>query len=314
MYSYDFIKTIIKVYDNRKRLNMTVNMTVNEIGIFYEISKQSIYNWLKGNLKLNKNKRVFVRSIHKDKKYIEYVIKYVKENPQFIIKDLLRNLILLFETGITKQTIYNILKRENITRKIVQVNKYPHTQEKYESEIKKLQKMIKNRKDRIISIDETSIQLNIKCKYGWSLKGDKCIIKSPHRNKNVRYSLLFAISKKRVIKYYLKEGTINGEDYKKFIEEVDKKYKIYKYLMDNARIHHTKIINENVKKKFIYNVPYSPEFNPIEYVNNELKRQIKMKDIKNENELKIFIEMFIKRSQKDGYDRYFEKSYKNLGI
>ncbi len=41
MYSHDFIKVILKVYNNLKRLNMTVK----KIASFYEISKQSIYNW-----------------------------------------------------------------------------------------------------------------------------------------------------------------------------------------------------------------------------------------------------------------------------
>ncbi len=31
------------------------------------------------------------------------------------------------------------------------------------------------------------------------------------------------------------------------------------------------MINNNIKSKMIYNIPYSPQFNPIEHVNNELK-------------------------------------------
>ena len=53
----------------------------------------------------------------------------------------------------------------------------------------------------------------------------------------------------------------------------------YKYLLDNVVIHKTKIISENLRKNMIYNIPYSPQFNPIEYVNNELKRQIKLVEI-----------------------------------
>jgi len=37
MYSIDFINMIIKVYNNRK----TLNMTVSQIATFYEISRQA---------------------------------------------------------------------------------------------------------------------------------------------------------------------------------------------------------------------------------------------------------------------------------
>jgi len=43
---------------------------------------------------------------------------------------------------------------------------------------------------------------------------------------------------------------------------------------DNARIHHYKKFTtyvNSIKRKVIYNVPYTPIFNPIEYVFNSLK-------------------------------------------
>jgi transposase-like protein len=64
----------------------------------------------------------------------------------------------------------------------------------------------------------------------------------------------------------------------------------------------------------IYNISYSPQFNPIEYVNNELKRQIKTENIKNESELRIFMKGFIKENNKKRYMGYFEKAYKLMGI
>jgi transposase-like protein len=64
----------------------------------------------------------------------------------------------------------------------------------------------------------------------------------------------------------------------------------------------------------IFNVPYSPQFNPIEYVNNELKRQIRTQNIQNKKELIKFLELFIKKSSKKGFKNYFKKSYDLLGI
>ena len=75
---------VLKAYNNKK----SIGMTVTEIAIFYEISKQTIYNWIKGKYDVsNKNKRVYVRKVNEtDSLYKEYVINYVKKNPQFNIK------------------------------------------------------------------------------------------------------------------------------------------------------------------------------------------------------------------------------------
>ena len=312
MYSFDFISIVLKAYNNRT----TLNMTVVQIATFYEVSKQSIYNWIGCNYNLNKNnKRIYIRKNSEyDKKYIKYVLSYVNKNPQFIMKNLLQQLNLLFGINVCKNTIYMILKKNNITRKIVQINKYPHSTDKYLTDLKRLQKEIKNRKKRIISIDETAINIDNIGNYGWSDRGKRCIINKKHRNKGVRFSLLFGISRSKIIGYAIKEGSFKGPDFSEYMNKINNKYTRYKYLLDNAVIHRARIINNDIRKKFIYNVPYSPQFNPIEYVNNELKRQIKIANIKNKNELIIFMDKFVKQTNKKGLKKYFEKSYNLIGV
>jgi hypothetical protein len=130
----------------------------------------------------------------------------------------------------------------------------------------------------------------------------------------VRYSLLFGISRNKIVGYEIKEGTFKGIDFNEYMKKIDKDNGTYKYLLDNAVIHRTKIISEKIRKKMIYNVPYSPQFNPIEYVNNELKRQIKISKINNRNELNDFMKRFIKENNKKGYIGYFEKAYNLMGV
>ena len=313
MYSKDFIEIVIKSYNKRDHLKMTVN----QLSDFYNISKQSIYNWLNRKYKVSNNKRIYVKNkitCKYDNKYILYLLDYVAKNPQFNIKHLIQQLNILFDIKISKQTIYMILKKNNITRKRIQINKYPHSNERYNSELIKLRKIIKCRKNRIISIDETSIQLNDIGNYGWSDKNIRCIVKKGHRNKGVRFSLLFGISRHKIINYVVKEGTINAIDFNNYMMSIDNINGKYKYLLDNAVIHRAKIIDKNIKKKIIYNIPYSPQYNPIELVNNELKRQIKSQNIYNKNELDKFLELFIKKYNKIGYKRFFDKSYSLLGI
>jgi transposase len=52
-------------------------------------------------------------------------------------------------------------------------------------------------------------------------------------------------------------------------------------LMDNARIHHSRIVVDymnTTNHKIIYNVPYCPEFNPIELIFSKFKAIIRKKD------------------------------------
>ena len=279
MYSLEFINIVIKSYNNRKMLNMTVN----HIAIFYGISKQSIYNWIYGKINLSKNnKRIYVKSTTKsqyEQKYIDYLLKYVSEHSQFIIKDLMNHLNLLFGIKLSRQIIYMILKSNNITRKRIQINKYPHSNEQYEFDLKKLKKEISNKKNRIISINETAIEINEIHNYGWSKKGKRCIIKKRNKAKGFRFTLSFGISKNKTVGYEIKKGTFKATNFNDFMNKIHVKNGKYSYLLDNASIHRSKLIDKDIKKKMIFNVPYSPQFNPIEYVNNELKRQVKLQNI-----------------------------------
>ena len=50
--------------------------------------------------------------------------------------------------------------------------------------------------------------------------------------------------------------------------------------MDNARIHHSKIVKKYIgttKHKILFNVPYMPEYNPIEKFFSEIKFYIRSK-------------------------------------
>jgi hypothetical protein len=46
----------------------------------------------------------------------------------------------------------------------------------------------------------------------------------------------------------------------------------------------------------------------------EFKRQLKIKNIKNIDQLKLFLKDFIKSQNKQGFKNYFQKAYENLGI
>jgi len=144
--------------------------------------------------------------------------------------------------------------------------------------------------------------------YGWCKKGLKLIVNDSKTLKSKKYSLLCAINNKKIIAYKLYEGSIN-----KFLERYiyKEEYLNYKLLLD--KIHHANIVKDNDKKTipFIYNIPYSPELNPIEKVFSILKSNIRKNYFKiGKNLLKLQIdEIFNKiNSTKNLLDSFYNNS------
>jgi len=81
-------------------------------------------------------------------------------------------------------------------------------------------------------------------------------------------------------------------------------------LLDNARIHHAKLLKEYMKtqsNKFIYNVPYSPEYNPIERVFSMIKYTLKNTNYTN-NTLKHYINKAFACINSNNLDNFYKKS------
>ena len=106
--------------------------------------------------------------------------------------------------------------------------------------------------------------------------------------------MLLAISNKKTIAYKLIKGPVNGEHvYDFLINNVINGRTDIKILLDNARTHHYCKIKENIKEtknQLVFNIPYHPQYNPIEYLNNVIKGDLKRRHVndinKLENELK----------------------------
>jgi len=304
MYSLDLVKRVLEIYNDRKYFNLIVDDIVK----IYKISKSTIYEWINNKINIVNNKRVFNRKksiCEYDKCVIDHIIKckVVKCN------QLIDKIKEKYNKNISRKTIYNILKRNKYSCKRIQTNKYPYSKEKFNKDIKILKKQLKWRKNRVISVDETSIDFVKPSNYGWSKIGEKCTISIS--NKRKRISLLMAISKNKIVKCWSKNGSINGKFFNRFMKQIAKPNGKYKYLMDNVKIHHNKLMDPYVKNKIIYNLPYCPKYNPIEYVFNTLKDNIKKERIDNINKLKDLLNTKYKKKR---FDSYFDKSYKNIGI
>jgi transposase len=81
--------------------------------------------------------------------------------------------------------------------------------------------------------------------------------------------------------------------------------------LDNARIHHYKKLKKFIKNQtninFIYNVPYSPQFNPIEFVFKDAKQILKNKNITKSNIIKKIMLAF-KNIKSINIQKYYKNS------
>ena len=93
--------------------------------------------------------------------------------------------------------------------------------------------------------------------------------------------MISAISNKGKLHFLLYSETINSERLTAFMEALIKTAngrKVY-FILDNLRVHHSKLVSQWVenhedKIALFYLSPYSPEYSPDEYLNNDLKRDI----------------------------------------
>ena len=92
--------------------------------------------------------------------------------------------------------------------------------------------------------------------------------------------MISAISNQGKLHFLLYSEAINSERLISFMEAVIKTAgkKVY-LILDNLKVHHSKVVSAWVEEhsqqiRLFHLPPYSPEYNPDEYLNNDLKRNL----------------------------------------
>jgi transposase len=310
IYSYDLKMSVINF---RKSCDWNLDNAVKIFGA----SKSSIYGWIKmysnDLLIRNSNVRTFYESKITDE-IKKYVVSYVTKRVTFNVKKLNRCIKNNFNMTLCKSSIYNILKQNNMSykkigKKIIPINK------NIDEQIKNLKEEVKKYKsDKVVSIDESSFDIQICSKYGWSKKGEtiKKIIKTTDRK---RKTLTLAITKNRIVGYNIVNGSSNGNNFCNFLKnDILPHIENGIILMDNVRFHHSKIVTDAINtttNKIIYNVAYNPDTNPIEFCFSPIKNIVSNKNITNEDQLINEIKKSLKILTVSKLEAFFKHS---LGI
>jgi len=246
------------------------NITQKQVANDTHVSESSIYKWKK---KVNNSKPLERKK--RESKYTPLIKvffkQYVEWKPFVDVNVLIRSIKRNFKVDCSKSRIYEIFKELSIKKKVVYTKKQWKNLKKRKKEAKDFKFLMdrckKDPNHILVSIDETGTDSHICPKYGWAEKGKK-IIKTVESS-YIRYSSIAAVSKNKVLLVHHIKGSVNAITFKSFLHDLLKtlpKNKNIYLLMDNARIHHAKIINEfltpfkNVCP--IFNIAYTPQTNP----------------------------------------------------
>jgi len=228
-----------------------------------------------------------------------------------------------YKVKLNDKSIYNILHKHKLTRKRLRSKYYPEKKEGQEKE--DLETFYNKLKDydytRTICLDETSIYLNMTLSYGRSRSGTR-VIKKTNKYPYKRYNLLCAISAEKVVGWKLypeRKGGVKTDDIIEFYKEfIRPDYKNYLIIMDNAVIHKSKKIREEIEydnNNLLYSVPYHPETNSIEEFFSQLKHYIKKESPNTYDDIhktiKNTIENKISKTHLSNYLKHSYKIYKS---
>ena len=157
-----------------------------------------------------------------------------------------------------------------------------------------------------VYIDEISFNLEMRPTKGWGKRGKQINAIKPPKSKN--YSVIVAMDIYGYVGLKIIRGGVKGPEFISFMFElsssesrkVSKKNTIF--LMDNAKIHKSKDFMQKFAKYYnvLYNAPYTPQLNPIEFSFSKLKHLVKKtKPISEKDLVKKILQVANEISSKD---------------
>jgi transposase len=173
-----------------------------------------------------------------------------------------------------------------------------------EEEYPSIKKRAAKEKAVIYFGDETGMRSDHQAGRSFAPKGQTPIVKAT--GKRFSLNMISAISNKGHLQFMIVEGSFNGEVFQTFLEGMIKykKSKIF-YITDGHPAHKTKKLKEwldgkKEKIEVFFLPPYSPELNPQEYLNQDIKTNVigKKRPI-NKEQMKGNVEVFMKERKGD---------------
>lgn len=161
--------------------------------------------------------------------------------------------------------------------------------------------------------DETGLRASDVRGRGFAPKGKTPQVLATAKYENL--SMVSAITNKGKISWMIVDGTINSDRFLEFLERLikDAARKVY-LILDNLRVHHSVKVQEWLESHdeqihLFFLPPYSPDLNPDEHVNSDLKYGIGSKSpvrTKNSLEENAQVHMEMLKANPQRIEKYFE--------
>ena len=163
-----------------------------------------------------------------------------------------------------------------------------------EEEYPKIKKKAKSENAEIQWGDETGIKNSSHYGRSYAPKGKTPVRKT--MGKRLSINMISSITNQGKVEFMIYSGTMNADRFLKFLRQLIKNRdrKVY-LILDNLKVHHSKIVMKWVEKnkrsiELFFLPSYSPEKNPDEYLNCDLKYGVSEKPApKNEEKLKKIV-------------------------
>lgn len=181
-----------------------------------------------------------------------------------------------------------------------------------ESGYRIIKKKAKRQKGIILWADETGMRSDHQAGRSYAPKGKTPVIKRTGQRFGV--NMISALSNKGELSFKLREGSVNSEVFIRFMKQLIKAYtqKVF-LIVDGHPVHKTKKVKEWLQQNSewieVHLLPaYSPELNPDEYLNQDIKTNVIGKSRpKNKKDLKAMVQAFMKKRkrQPEQVKKYF---------
>ena len=150
--------------------------------------------------------------------------------------------------------------------------------------------------------DETGIQNTASYVKGYAPVGQTPVLKV--ESKKMKINMLSAISNKGKLRFIIYKDNMNSDKLIDFMRRLiyDSKKKVL-LILDNLRVHHSKKVRDWLDKhkdsiEVFYLPPYSPEYNPDELLNADLKRNVGNRAMpSNIDQLESNVRSYMKQTQ-----------------
>ena len=161
--------------------------------------------------------------------------------------------------------------------------------------------------------DETGVRNNSQHGRSYAPKGKTPVKKSMAKRFSI--NMISTVTNQGKVEFMIYSGTMNSDRLIEFMEQLVKGKTMKTYLiLDNLRVHHSKLVKEWIEKhknkiEIFYLPSYSPEKNPDEYLNCDLKYGLSEKPApKNQEQLRNNLQnhMVMLQGNQNRVKKYFK--------